>query len=161
MLTRYLLLFFLAAANLASANPPDPQPCITDRHGAVDCAAPGGQAVMDREGRVVMGKGKCARNRYGDVKCSDTPGGGAAVNMFGKVVTGKGKCLANQYGEVKCANTPGGGAELNGSGDVRTGPGQCVRDSLGNVMCSSLPSGGAALDAYGKAVCSGGCVAGK
>lgn len=49
------------------------------------CAAAGGDALRAKNGSVVCGVGKCAKDQYGEIWCSTQPGGGAIKHSAGNV----------------------------------------------------------------------------
>ena len=90
--------------------------CATGKDGKKVCAPPGGGALVNDLGVVVVGAGDCAKDKLGKVKCSDTLGGDALVDGLGEVKVGKGKCVLDGLGMVMCSDFPKGQATLDKMG---------------------------------------------
>ena len=115
-----------------------------------DCA-------KDLHGKVFCGRGECARDINGNVKCSSYPFGGAIRDLSGNVKCGKGQCLADRAGNVICSAGELGGAVRDKNGDVMCGIGRCITDRFGNIYCSTISNGAAMIDTSGDAKCYYGC----
>ena len=90
--------------------------CATGNDGKKVCAPPGGSAMVNGLGTVVFGAGDCAKDKLGNVKCSDTLGGGALVDGLGEVKVGKGRCVLDGLKQVMCSDLPKRRATLNKMG---------------------------------------------
>lgn len=67
--------------------------CKADRTGEIICSTAGGGIELNRYGDVVCGPGYCAKDRRGDIFCSNQPRGAAALDRYGNA-TCAGECVA-------------------------------------------------------------------
>lgn len=111
----FKLVALLVAVSLCCGNAFADQ-CATGKDGKKVCATPGGSAMVNDLGVVVVGAGDCAKDKLGNVKCSNTLGGGALVDGSGEVKVGKGRCVLDKLGMVMCSDLHKGQATLNKMG---------------------------------------------
>jgi hypothetical protein len=67
--------------------------CKTDRTGEVVCSTAGGGIELNRYGDPICGPGYCAKDRRGDIFCSNQPRGAAALDRYGNAACA-GECVA-------------------------------------------------------------------
>lgn len=77
--------------------PPAETRCAADRYGEWYCSGPGGDALQNRDGVPVCGKGRCISDVEGRIWCSKSPNGSAALNWDSKPVCTDG-CAPAVYG---------------------------------------------------------------
>ena len=64
------------------------QSCATNSFGQIICAPPGGGAIQDSTGQVLVGKGQCVIDNSTRVMCSSVTGGGAVLSNGQAVCVG-------------------------------------------------------------------------
>ena len=64
------------------------QSCATNSFGQIVCAPPGGGALQDNTGQVLVGKGQCVIDNSTRVMCSSVAGGGAVLSNGQAVCVG-------------------------------------------------------------------------
>lgn len=111
----FKLVALLVAASLCCGNAFADR-CATGKDRKELCAPQGGSAMVNDLGVVVVGAGDCAKDKLGNVKCSDTLGGEALVDGQGEVKVGKGRCVLDGLKQVMCSDLSKGQATLDKMG---------------------------------------------
>ena len=93
---------------------------------ALDVISPvlAGDCVRDNYGTVYCGRGDCAMDSGGRLRCAK-PGGRLIRDQYGDLLCGAGYCAAEDTGRLLCSPRPGGNVSRDSYGKV-TCAGGCV-----------------------------------
>jgi hypothetical protein len=76
--------------------------CSQNNAGHIVCAPPGGSIMMNKDGIIVCGRGRCVVDKSGIILCSSQPGGAAMIDNLGTAVCAGG-CISASASNCKGA----------------------------------------------------------